>query len=1566
MPFIPLNQSDAPRGFIPLKDAQGDTSKDTEDKPSSWDGALKTLEAIGQVYPVAETAANLGTQIVSLPAAGLAGLGAMATNAMGITNADPAAVVQDVGHALTYQPRTDLGQHLTNVVTYPLQLLAEAGQKAGDATFDATGSPTAATAVDTAIQAVPILIAPAIKGVKAIKSGRVEVPVAEPASEASPRPGFTPMDAAQVEQAAKSAAEENRVIPKPTPAQENASTAILEARPSAEIPENPGKAPEAASGAQGFTAVQGGADSATISDPRAAVDASVLSASDTAPTAPGAQDAMTVDPALAALATRDQPAVGATDQTVSAATPEAAAQQTAAAEVQPTPQIQPDAVPQTARSVLFGRPVSDYTDAELSRFSQDYRSSAVTDAVNAELTRRASDIQPMVSSAAADLSALANKGADVHSELTQAGVFDQPHSPEALDLVDFLAAHPERTDEFLQEYQHALSNPEPRSSAEPNPTAERAPADSLGQSLGADGGRQPGNAAGHQAGDQGAGAAKYTGVATDQQTPADAPPAVQNAWAPGANYAPLMDEAKTPESTASTSSDLPAPIRREHILADFSKALDTTIYQGRVQGKRLGFFRPRTEEVRIKRANDIEVAAHEVAHLVDSRVPAIANAWRTDKALREELKSVSYDHKDVREGFAEAVRLYLTQPETLAEKAPKAHAWLENFAKSHEYGPALRKAQKQMTSWYGQDALNRARSKIGSETPMAEHFDRLWDRFRQATVDDLHGVYAMERDIKGKTEPNGPYESARLARASTSIADGAIRYGYPVKKADGSFTFKGKGLEQILKPVSGDLEDALLYFVGRSANELMAQGREHLFTDGEIKAMLKLATPERKQAFQEYQAWNKGILDFAEAQGVINPESRKAWQRTQYLPFHRVGQPGEFKGGKPGDWSGVKALTGGTENIRDVLSSMVQNAAQLIDKAVKNEARVKIADLADKAKGGRFMVKIPAESRPVKIDPRQAADGILKALGINRAEWTARGQKLPRFAEKLVKELQDAPDFLEFVIGNQPPAGHNVVAVLRSGKPEWYEVGDPLLYRALSSIDRKNQHWLIKWLGLPKRIGQASITAVPDFWIRNIARDTIMGSVMSQHGFKPVVDSLRGMRMRIMNDPIYRDYLANGGGLSSIYLDEAKLRAKLEKFYTRQGISLHTVLDTPEKLLGFIETLGDSFEMSTRLGEYKRAIDAGEHPRHAAYLGREVSTDFAMRGDSQALGMMYDTVMFLKAATLSWDRLARGFAHDPNRGAIAIKTGALALASAALYLLNRNNPQYQDLPDWDKDSNWHFFIDGQHFRYPKIWEIGALSSAAERTVGRILDDNPGKLGQDFGRIIANNFNLNLMPQIVAPLYEQATNKNSFTGAPIETPGMENVQPFLRAKPGTSETMKALGMATANLPESLQVNPVRAEALLRGYFNTWAMYGLMLSDKAFFNDRLPAKRADELPVVRSFYENEPAKHTKYEDQFYNMLDEAQRLHGTLRELDRIGRSDMADTKEQDVLSDQAKPLQRAAKNLQGINADMRAVRRDPTLTADEKRARLDDLTVQRNDLLKRAVQDTENSMKEKTQ
>lgn len=1581
---------------------------------------LKTAALENPLTAIAETGANLASQMVALPVAGLAGLATEAGNALGITEKNGADVVHQVGEAMTYVPRGELGKATAGIVAYPFEKLNEAATYAGEKTREATDSPAAATAVHTLIEGVaPIVAGPAFKAGKSRITGKAEptpeviareaqATNAAPAMAEAARPAESALarDSAisevadgQREQGAPSLAQHDQALLRPQesrvgalrsegdnglPRVDQQLRAVSEGR-------GPGAEPQAVDMAgatgrnEGLRTWQRGVDeSGGSGEP-----ARVLPARDGLRQADdggagfeiaGAAEQGNGGPARGARnAARDAGESSTAAPDIAGVQRQTAVDRSSSAESWnhqgggsvPATRGVGDRASGVRHEEVTAQPILDLNAGPLSRSAAVARPDLVIKAENAIPGGPFGDLVPESGTVRAPIRPVENR-----EWATFAGDSGTLGVPRA-EMPQIKAEHRGAMTQFMSARGVKHKAESVRADSIKPTQAEFSPA-KVKKALGFEGGERSILVSsdgyildGHhqwlarlEQGKQvdvirfdapiadlfklahdfpssqkakGASAAPARGFTPLAETDRAAQPGTEYSFAPGANYAPLIDDSRAPVGTApATAVGRDKPIRREDIIVPFAKDLGASIYSGRVKMKNaLGFFRRGNEEVRIKRHADLEVTAHEMAHLIDARVPALSREWRNNSALRKELKTVSYDKESVSEGWAESVRLWMTQPEVLQQRAPMVFDWIEGFvAGDKKYGPPMRKAQEGMTGWFAQDAVDRARSKIGDHRPLSDAMNGIFDRFRQATVDDLHGVYCMERELQGgKLEPVGAYESARLSRASASIADGAVRFGYPVKNADGSFTYRGKGLQDILKPVAERLDDALLYFVGRSANELMLQGREHLFTKGEIRGMLALETPEARKAFAEYQAWNRGVLDFAEAQGVLNPETRAKWKRTEYLPFHRIEQPGGLKG-KPGDWSGVQALTGGTENIRDVLGNMIGNAAQLIDIAVKNEARVKIANLASRPGGGKFMAKIDPGSRPVKVSGNQVLDEMAKRYGL------------------LVDG--EAPAFFQFLLHNQAPAGSNVVAVLKQGKPVWYEVADPILYRALGAIDRPPMDWLTKWLSLPKRVGQTTITLTPDFMLANIARDTIMGSVMSRSGFRPVIDSLQGMRLRMNEDPLYKDYIANGGGLSSMFLDEGHVRTKLEKFYSQQGIDYRTVLDTPDKLLGAIETMADAFEMSTRLGEYNRAIKAGEHPRHAAYQGREVSTDFAMRGDSKALGFMFDVTMFLRPAVVSMDRLYRGVAHDPNKAAIGAKTAVLALASVGLYMLNRDDPRYQDLPDWDRDANWHFFVGDQHFRYPKIWEIGAVASVAERTTEKLMQDDPAGLGKDFARIVGNTFSLNYMPQIVAPLVEQATNRNPFTKAPIETPGMENVQPFLRAKPNTSETMKALGMATRDLPESLQVPPARAEALLRGYLNTWGMYGLMLSDRAFFGDKLPEMRADEMPVVRRFYANEPAKHTKFETQFYDMLGEAKRLQGTLRELDRQGRPDIADQKEQGPLAGEAKPLERAAKSLQGINSEMRDVRRDQDLTPAEKRQRLDGLTVERNQLLKDAV------------
>lgn len=112
---------------------------------------------------VGDTALNLGSQLVAVPAAGLAGVtqgiqnvyDKAAGNPVGMSAADRVA---QVSNAMTYQPRSDVGKEAQATIATPVQWLGDKADRAGQVTADVTGSPAVGTAVNTAIQAAPALI----------------------------------------------------------------------------------------------------------------------------------------------------------------------------------------------------------------------------------------------------------------------------------------------------------------------------------------------------------------------------------------------------------------------------------------------------------------------------------------------------------------------------------------------------------------------------------------------------------------------------------------------------------------------------------------------------------------------------------------------------------------------------------------------------------------------------------------------------------------------------------------------------------------------------------------------------------------------------------------------------------------------------------------------------------------------------------------------------------------------------------------------------------------------------------------------------------------------------------------------------------------------------------------------------------------------------------------------------------------------------------------------------------------------------------------------------------------
>lgn len=1669
------------------------------EEPGLLDRALaspagQTVQNIGRVYPVAETAANLASQVYAVPLSGLAGLGAMAGQALGVTDSEPADVVARTADALTVKPFTAAGEQMTEAATYPFQKLAEGGNVVGENVADATGSPAVGALANAVSQVVVGDLAvrgPGAVADRVARRGEQSAPAtaAPPEAPASPlalekygkdfKVRGSPVEVLAAMRAADPTLQvtvtgDGVLIGREREIQARAAVDKINdgraAPPLADVPSTPetmlgpdrdgvaqtvDQATAEFVGAEAYTGLSSDAPVSMAEAPRLPLDSPVRALDDlpaeavrrgllTEAQAERVRAGEAVDPAELPISSAEASARNRLD----AITAKLEQRKARRAQRQAEAALAEDAIREQAVAMMerdaldavdapAGRPLPD--DALLAlddpaRLLPDQRDMLPAAGRDVDLAPRTAEPMTMADWAAAEgeriggvshlkgiVESLAKDYAEQGPEAGRARLEDWAANARG----DSGFADQVTMRGFIDELDAELRASAERYHSESRPAVTQSTMVASPVLAGREGaaplalepkgrhylvrGEPEGIIDAVRAVDPKLkGIRNRDGVVFMRGDEPRVRAAVEQVnsqranMAPGATYAGMIDDATLPPAPPVASSflgklwpnralSIERPIRREDILRPFLKAMNARLYQGRVKGKGvLGFYLPRREAVRTKKRADLEVVAHEIAHLIDDRLfngfltqkgKPNTRPWqhgKNAKVYAEELRGLSYDRSKVYEGFAEFVRHWMTNPAVAKSKAPQFTTWFENWLKTQPMGAAIHEAQAGMRSWFAQGNLAKMASKIGEPKPVNASLDSLMDEARQSVFDDLHGVMRMERDLRGDLIPGGAYETARLTRGAHAVVEGAMTLGAPKVLADGSTRFEGKSLRDILKPVAGSLTEFGLYAVARSARELMYQGREHLFTKAEIDAGLRLETPAFRQAFEDYQQWNRAVVDFAQAKGLINPETRKLWARTEYLPFYRAGETGAAAtGGVEGFVSPVKQLRGGTGNLKSVLGNMMQNASTLISEAIKNEARAKVAKLADEAHGGgKFLVRIGTDNAAIQVSKDQVRAFVEKMLGVSRNTLKPGGgakavpEELMLAVDQLTNSFLRQPEYLKFWMFKQAPKGSNLMAVMHEGRPTFYEIGDPILLRAIESLNRPGQHFVVRFMGAFRRVGQAAVTLTPDFMAKNIARDTLMGSIMSRAGFRPVLDSLKGMKSRITKDDAYREFVANGGGFSSLLAHEDAFRTNLEKFYTDRGIDYRTVLDAPSKLLQAIEEIANAFEMSTRLGEFKRARAQGETPQHAAYLAREVSTDFGMRGDSQVLGFFYDTVPFLKAAMNSMDRLYRGLAHDENRAAIAARSGLLAMASMALYSINRGNSLYEDLEDWDRDTHWHFFVpkagvpDGapigaryHHFRMPKVWEIGAVASLSERTLEHLMDRDPEGLGKETASIVRGVFGMDYVPQILSPLYEQNLNRNRFTDRPIETEGMQDMQPWARVGMHTSRSLAALGEATRDLPEALQVNPVRTEALLRGYFKTWASYGLSLADGALFDDA-PAKRIDDYPVIRAFYAAEPARTNKYVSEFYDLLKEATQARRTMRAMVKQGRKDVAADLEKSVANARYRQLSKANERLTALRAEMRAVMESPATSPERKRQRLDELTAEANSLMKAVVLELE--------
>src|SRR5690606_24035268 len=460
----------------------------------------------------------------------------------------------------------------------------------------------------------------------------------------------------------------------------------------------------------------------------------------------------------------------------------------------------------------------------------------------------------------------------------------------------------------------------------------------------------------------------------------------------------------------------------------------------------------------------------------------------------------------------------------------------------------------------------------------------------------------------------------------------------------------------------------------------------------------------------------------------------------------------------------------------------------------------------------------------------KASRGLVDAVEAAQIDTLARARpnRSHDLSSKPIYEIQDQATFY---FAGQPPSIPYKDSVLVKGKRVWYQIGDPLLWDMLVELNYHKPLGLTEQiLGLAKRTLTRGVTITPDFQIANIIRDTFNAFTMSRGGQLPVIDALRSLRDIWKESEDYQLFLANGGGFGYAVGDEAK-RVRLRLKGT--GVTLRGILDTPAAIADVWDKWSQSFELATRLAEFKKIRKQGKSLREAAYQGREISTDFAVHGNAALARWAMISIGFFNARLQGLYRLERELFERQGRQSwrgermltyASRSLMGLTMPSVLIYLLlNRDDEDYEALPEEVKSLYTVIPApDGGVYLIPRPFETGALFQEIPiRMLEYYLDGQDEKLVDAFKFMVTETFAFSPFPQIAQPVIDVGLNRK-WNGLPIVPRSLEDIEPEEQFQPWTPKTYREIG-------KRFGVSPLKLQALVEGYFGSISGYVVAATD-----------------------------------------------------------------------------------------------------------------------------------------
>lgn len=875
------------------------------------------------------------------------------------------------------------------------------------------------------------------------------------------------------------------------------------------------------------------------------------------------------------------------------------------------------------------------------------------------------------------------------------------------------------------------------------------------------------------------------------------------------------------------------PMRLDELIEKIRHDFEVNITKGHVRGAGVtGQYNTRDKGIRVRSANDLPTALHELGHHLDNSYKILKNAPKD--AMKELADNFGEDNKSAyprseweQEGFAEYVRKFMQNRETAAIDYP---AFTKHFLSSFS-GNDLAKIEQladEVNAYYADDAAPSVRLRE-EKMPDARTFDEKIkaksDALYQAWVDSLNGIKRFDRATGANT-----YILASNSAYADAVA-GNILIG-DLTDANGQYV--APGLTTALQGVNVKNKEEYIafgnYLVARHGPERLKEGMRVYPDDSRnTTAYMNRREAELAKQYPEFEAAADRLYEFQRQfldtwgvdTGLISEETAQSWAaRWQYyVPFNRAVGDKAGTGAKRGfanQNSTIEKARGGGEIIIHPVDNIINNIVKMVNAGIRNNVMREITDAAQKlGANAEWMEKVPTPMRANKASLVGVKGWLHEQFSGSEMDDAGIDEALD-----IIGQLDDI-----LVQYRRGKAFGDVVTVLKDGKPEFWKINDPMLLASLTNLAPPKMKGILDAYAVVSRFITGNITGNNLVWslFSNFPRD--LGTLFTYSKVKNPLRVLSSMGSAYVNafkgknaSPYYREYLAMGGGKTSAYTADKDLAKKVREKMMRKKIDVNP--------LDWISFMSDLIELGPRYATYKMMRENGMTPQEAFYESTDVTVNFRRGGIvSREINKV---IPFFNASVQGLDKFGRwitaadapkGYRMKVIRGRIPIYLIAGAVIGALIYGINNadddKEEDYQQLSNYTKNSYWCIPIgDGKYFAIPKPRELAVWSSLCETAMEYGIGENDHAFDgfydyatNAFLPSVASDFAkgdwqgaLGSLGIIGTGAYMMAN--RDFLGRPIESAGMQYLEPKDRYNERTSKIAYWVGQATDSSPQMI--------------------------------------------------------------------------------------------------------------------------------------------------------------------